>query len=613
MIRQVSHGPRGGHALLAGLKRPATSPATFNSAVDLETLTRIPEFTPTPQSDCAQIVPNFVSKHVRQHCVAIARNRMKVRLQKLPRPPREPSAVPSFAAVMMADVSGYSTLTSILAERGSTGVDLLGKTMKGYLDRIIATILTHDGDIVKFAGDAVIVYWKLQSHEAETEINRGELVLKAAFCCMDLLNSLGTYDINVPNCSTKVLRLHLGIGAGQIYDVHVGGSPGRWEHFIAGDALRQLSQVLDLAKAGELAMSHAALKWFSSVVDIETIRVAGYDKRCVLIHGLEKARRKIPRSNQAPSSGPAELELSLFSDILHSYINESALFKLQADINQSNLFRLPSDLPNLLKLQEIRQITTVFIKLDTIISKWESGDALKIAQSTMQCVQEALIKYEGSLRQFHVDDKGAVMLAFFGLPPLAHLNDASHGIKAVLEIRHRLMDLLDEFSIGVTTGVVSIGGVGINDRTEYAVMGDSINMAARLMCHPEARNAMLCDEKTYILCKNEFEFEKLGETKVKGKANPIRIFRPLSARLEAIHDEAARAQISKEIIGRAREKDLIFSVLHSFDKEEVGVAVLEADGGQGLSTLFGFTKEEALGGGCLTWYVLAVIFQLPYE
>ena len=67
---------------------------------------------------------------------------------------------------------------------------------------------------------------------------------------MELLNELGTYEINIPDCPIKVLRIHLGIGAGQIHDVHVGGEMGRWEHFIAGDALKQLSQVLDLAKAG---------------------------------------------------------------------------------------------------------------------------------------------------------------------------------------------------------------------------------------------------------------------------------------------------------------------------------------------------------------------------
>jgi hypothetical protein len=92
------------------------------------------------------------------------------------------------------------------------------------------------------------------------DVERGELVYKASHCCLTLLTKWGNYDINIPDCATKTLRIHLGIGAGLISDIIVGGSPGRWEHLIAGDGINQLSTVLDLAKAGELALSHQALK-----------------------------------------------------------------------------------------------------------------------------------------------------------------------------------------------------------------------------------------------------------------------------------------------------------------------------------------------------------------
>jgi len=115
----------------------------------------------------------------------------------------------------------------------------------------------HGADIVKFVGDAVIFYWKIPGlTTAETSLAddtaRGELVLKACHCCLDLLTKLGKYAIDIPQCDIKELRIHLGIGAGQIFDVHVGGESGRWEHFIAGEAVNQLAQVLDLAKAGKL-------------------------------------------------------------------------------------------------------------------------------------------------------------------------------------------------------------------------------------------------------------------------------------------------------------------------------------------------------------------------
>lgn len=47
-----------------------------------------------------------------------------------------PRCEESFAAVVMADVSGYSNLSSTLAEKGAEGAEILSKTMKGYLDKV---------------------------------------------------------------------------------------------------------------------------------------------------------------------------------------------------------------------------------------------------------------------------------------------------------------------------------------------------------------------------------------------------------------------------------------------------------------------------------------------
>jgi hypothetical protein len=80
-------------------------------------------------------------------------------------PPATPKRLPSpsmpvmapmereaFAAVVMVDVSGYSKLSAYLAEEGPEGAHKLAMIMKGYLDRIISTILRHGADIVKFVG-----------------------------------------------------------------------------------------------------------------------------------------------------------------------------------------------------------------------------------------------------------------------------------------------------------------------------------------------------------------------------------------------------------------------------------------------------------------------------
>ena len=313
--------------------------------------------------------------------------------------------------------------------------------------------------------------------------------MKAAQCCLDLLTRLGTHNIDIEDCATKVLKIHLGIGAGPIYEINAGGDPGRWEFFICGDGVNQLGSVLDLAKAGifiifnlliyksqgELAMSHQALKYFSSVIDIDTINIGNYDKRCIILTGVEKARRKVPEpcTKEINILKLNSAQQILYRNLYTNFIDRTALFKIQADINQSQLFGMDTEISDLLDLIELRQVTTVFIKIgDLQIAK--GSEILEQSQKAIQIVQTALYNNEGTLRQFHVDDKGAVILCFFGLPPMAHENDPGLAVKAALDIRQEFTDAFNEFSIGVTTGVVAFGGVGLSGRTEYAVVSPSV-------------------------------------------------------------------------------------------------------------------------------------------
>lgn len=112
------------------------------------------------------IVPCFISKHVKNLCdVTCWKSWQEAQEEFLKRNPDEadfddsslertnvvdifksklqthvdemkPGASESFAAVVMADVSGYSNLSASLAERGAEGAEILSKTMKGYLDKV---------------------------------------------------------------------------------------------------------------------------------------------------------------------------------------------------------------------------------------------------------------------------------------------------------------------------------------------------------------------------------------------------------------------------------------------------------------------------------------------
>lgn len=162
-------------------------------------------------------------------------------------------------------------------------------------------------------------------------------------------------------------------------------------------------------------------------------------------------------------------EKMIADELIKRFINQSALFKLQMDFNQSKVFRIEAGVEELMAMNELRQATTIFIKIGSLVTT-DARLMLETAQEVISIVEGACKKYEGSMRQFHVDDKGAVILLFFGLPPLAHANDAIFGIKAATEIKDKFDRSFDSFSIGLTTGNISIGAVGNAVRTEYALV-----------------------------------------------------------------------------------------------------------------------------------------------
>lgn len=59
------------------------------------------------------------------------------------------------------------------------------------------------------------------------------LLLNALRCSFQMLTELSKYTVEIDNLKIG-LSIHIGLGVGNIFNVHVGGYPGRWEHFISG-------------------------------------------------------------------------------------------------------------------------------------------------------------------------------------------------------------------------------------------------------------------------------------------------------------------------------------------------------------------------------------------
>ncbi|CAK0836095.1 unnamed protein product [Prorocentrum cordatum] len=515
------------------------------------------------------------------------------------------------AAVVFMDASGFTSLTEKLALQ-SNGAEEIGKCINSFFTPLIAL----DGQRAPCAALAGLV--AQASHESCSGIGgvgptgpsapcdktsavcrllvfgvRPELgggsesgttakwspdaataVAAACRCCLEVQSQVGSFG------STPVeglsLTLHIGVGVGPLNLLQLGGLMNRWEYCAAGPPLEEVAVAEPLAKSGETVVSPSV---------VETLRAAE-------LHG-EFAFREVPEapgyqalaSRDVAVGRPPGAVLSPSRDYGSSSLTMSSLLRPTATTASPTL--APLDLSMVeryfprtilrmvtgdLMSDEMRRASIVFLSIGKLDPGRGAADAKRM-QVVVRLLQRSIYALEGSLNKILVDDKGILVLACFGLPPLNHYTD--DPLRAVLAAA-RFIDTLREEDLtgraGVATGTCWCGIVGSALRREYTVpavfvavillrppnawdvclrgcaVTSELPPLAAAMCSPgavpQARPAELArteaglermlveggantcrvDESTRDACKHILKFSAPRTISLKGKANPLSFY-----------------------------------------------------------------------------------------
>ena len=183
-------------------------------------------------------------------------------------------------------------------------------------------------------------------------------------------------------------------------------------------------------------------------------------------------------------------------------------------------------------------------------------------------------------------------MAALGLPPLAHEDDPARGVQAALAAQTALESLQWRGAIGVTTGQVFCGSVGAKSRREYTMMGDVVNLAARLMqaagslpTNGKGQVSILCDQKTAKMSQIQIEFEKLRPILVKGKQKPVPVYSPTKIKVRLVLEEVNGQRPRAELIGRTKERTAIADRLQALLRGTGSTLIFEGEAGIGKSRL----------------------------
>eukprot|EP00457_Paulinella_chromatophora_P000759 gb/GEZN01000759.1/.p1 GENE.gb/GEZN01000759.1/~~gb/GEZN01000759.1/.p1 ORF type:complete len:687 (+),score=139.80 gb/GEZN01000759.1/:193-2253(+) len=192
-------------------------------------------------------------------------------------PLQGPLAARMQAAVLFVDISGFTALTEKLGEQGMAGIDTLDQVLNAYFGLMGDVVSAFGGDIVKYAGDAILILFKPTKQEqadalkesiaAQAQLPESALkeelkdkrpLLKCLLRTIECASLLfGQY--NEFQATDEIsLTLHAAISAGVLYGVHVGGFQDRWEYLIKGAPLGELDPALTSAAKGECCISSSS-------------------------------------------------------------------------------------------------------------------------------------------------------------------------------------------------------------------------------------------------------------------------------------------------------------------------------------------------------------------
>lgn len=191
--------------------------------------------------------------------------------------------------------------------------------------------------------------------------------------------------------------------------------------------------------------------------------------------------------------------------------------------------------PASLKLGGQKQTLSVLFSdirgFTTMSEKLKAEEVVALLNEYLTEMVKVVFKHDGTLDKF----MGDAVMAFWGAP----IPQNDHAVRAVSCARDMIINLrkLQEkwlaegktstinIGIGVNTGEMVVGNMGSYERMDYTVIGDNVNLGARLEgLNKDYATEVIISEFTYAVVKDVFKTKYLDEVKVKGKAKPVKIY-----------------------------------------------------------------------------------------
>lgn len=433
--------------------------------------------------------------------------------------------------VMFADVSGFTAMSEKLSALGKEGAEEITRIVNDYFDAMLDISAKYGGDLLKFGGDALLIFF-----EGDNGPRRAAATGQAMQHAMERFARVQTSQGIFP------LQMSIGMGSGPIFLANL-GSAEKMEYAVMGRALTNMAQAEDRASAGQVIVDQAT---HDAILDVATLAPAGEDfwllETLSLADGPTDFSQELAPPFMMLDDDPAELLDQCLAHLavleaVRSFVSDELLERLILDPQQPSL-------PG-----AHRPVTVMFANfygIDEIIETLgpEHRSAITEILNTHFCTMSRILnRYGGLINKVDTYAIGHRIMALFGALRV-HEDDPQRAVRAALEMNQALAAVnqrtreilasirgLDAVSgdaplkqrIGLNSGFVFAGNVGSAARREYSVMGDEVNLTARLMSVAQ-EGQVLISQSTARHVGDHFSLSERAPVKVKGKTHPVRNF-----------------------------------------------------------------------------------------
>jgi class 3 adenylate cyclase len=432
-------------------------------------------------------------------------------------------------------------------------------------DALIMQVHAYGGSVIGFAGDAITCWFD----EADEQPS-----MRATACGLALQKAMQPFDrLALPEGQTVTLALKVAIASGPARRFLVGRPDIQLLDVLAGETVTRMAIAEQLAQKGEVLVDAATI---GQVPDLEVLawrRGHDRDEPFAVISASELS------GHTAKSSAYPSLK---DEEYLHSWLLPAVYKRLQAGLGEF--------------LTELRPAVALFLRFCCLYL--DSSEAGRQLVRYISWVQGVVQRYEGTLTQLTIGDKGSYLSVLFGAP-VAHEDDARRAVAVALELRTPPAELsfIQTPQIGISLGMMRTGAYGGTMRRTYGVLGDQVNLAARLMTHAKAAQ-ILVSPSAQRAAAPYFTWHALPAIHVKGKSESISPFEVLAIR-QAVGLHQATSTLP--IVGRKEELQQICAKLE--------LAKAKAKKGQ----IVGITGEAGIGKSRLVAEVIEFALKQGYQ